>query len=118
MIPERPDDSPYIAGDDPDPLPMQKAFEQIESSTPAHILERMLNELHAKAGVAKESAKSDHQKADHLYPRSFTCRICSCTLEDPVIVETGYSFCQKCLEQHLRSDKPTCPVTRRPINNR
>ncbi|GAQ90674.1 Hypothetical protein KFL_006710040 [Klebsormidium nitens] len=97
---------------------LKKAFEQIESSTPAHILERMLNELHAKAGVAKESAKSDHQKADHLYPRSFTCRICSCTLEDPVIVETGYSFCQKCLEQHLGSDKPTCPVTRRPINNR
>ncbi|GAQ90554.1 Zinc finger RING-type domain containing protein [Klebsormidium nitens] len=95
---------------------LKDANVEINRGMPAHILERMLNELHAKAGLAKESTKSDHEKADHLYPRSFTCRICSCTLEDPVVVETGYSFCQKCLEQHLQSDTPTCPITRRPMN--
>eukprot|EP01018_Ginkgo_biloba_P034648 Gb_18510 [translate_table: standard] len=45
-------------------------------------------------------------------PKEFTCSICLQVLNDPVIIESGHSYCKVCIESWFAEGHRTCPQSR------
>lgn len=58
-----------------------------------------------------------HPEGYPVPQRAGICPLCLETWKNPVVVSSGYVYCQKCIKSDNGDLKSCCPVTRTPINH-